>query len=225
MPHFHACRALPTAVPSMWNYLTVSTIDAISPNRSLVQWACIVHPIQAARFRKLEAVAPALLQQWERLAARPSCQQSDPGTPAYGDLPTGVCSASSGHTHHSPFQRRGRMMGGRIVTLLIALWLVVGPPNGALAQDRESGSMGVWVARVDGSEPTLIAPGAFTPDWSPDGQQISSAASSPEGMGLFVSAPDGTATTPILSDPALWPLASRWSPDGSLIAFSGGEGR
>jgi hypothetical protein len=62
------------------------------------------------------------------------------------------------------------MMRGRFVILLIALWLIVGLPHGTLAQDAESGSMGIWVARVDGSEPTLIAPGAFTPDWSPDGQ-------------------------------------------------------
>jgi Tol biopolymer transport system component len=115
------------------------------------------------------------------------------------------------------------MMRGRFVILLIALWLIVGLPHGALAQDAASEPSGVWVARVDGSEPTLIAPGAFLPDWSPDGQQIAFAAYSSEGMGLVASAPDGTAATPILSDPALWPLAPRWSPDGSLVAFSGSE--
>jgi TolB protein len=95
--------------------------------------------------------------------------------------------------------------------------------QGVVAQEVASESSGVWVARLDGSDPVLIAPGAFYPDWSSDGQHIAFAAFSDEGMGLFASAPDGTATTPILTDPEIWPLAARWSPDGSLVAFSGGQ--
>ena len=71
-----------------------------------------------------------------------------------------------------------------------------------LRQDAASEPSGVWVARLDGSDPVVIAPGAFYPDWSSDGQHIAFAANSDEGMGLFASAADGTARTPILSDPA-----------------------
>jgi Tol biopolymer transport system component len=111
-----------------------------------------------------------------------------------------------------------------VITTLVAQMLIGGLMNSARAQDAETESFGVWATRVDGSDSRLIAPGAFFPDWSPDGQHIAFAAFSAEGMGLFASAPDGTASVPILNDPAYWPLTPRWSPDGALIAFSGGAG-
>jgi sugar lactone lactonase YvrE len=42
-------------------------------------------------------------------------------------------------------------------------------------------------------------------------------------MGLFTAAPDGSDPVPLLDDPAIWALAPIWSPDGTLVAFSGAD--
>jgi Tol biopolymer transport system component len=102
------------------------------------------------------------------------------------------------------------------------------------------------VANADGSQPTTVVPGVIEPTgppypvWSPDGTKLafssrtepSSAASSCAGSGvqngdfctsrIFVAPVDGSGARQV-GDASMDARSPAWSPDGSTIAFGGGN--
>jgi Tol biopolymer transport system component len=86
---------------------------------------------------------------------------------------------------------------------------------------RKQGKGLLHILSADGAElqslaPTLDVQGSA--DWSPDGKWIVTGASDGSGAGLFKIPVDGGAPLRLLSGTGLNPV---WSPDGTLIVYSG----
>ena len=90
-------------------------------------------------------------------------------------------------------------------------------------------SVGIYIARADGSGVTLLVDGGVTPDWSPDGRQIAYAAGDRQGISVL-----GISVLDVQSvlngaDPASRTLVKAtfqqeypvWSPDGTRLLFAG----
>lgn len=109
---------------------------------------------------------------------------------------------------------------------------------------RNGANWDLMVADADGSHPLRVASGAYldtsTPEWSPDGTRIAySAPTNPTGAApscagfgtqngdfcysrIYLAMADGSGAHQI-GDPALDARSPSWSPDGTTIAFGGGN--
>ncbi len=91
-------------------------------------------------------------------------------------------------------------------------------------------ALGLYVANIDGSNPTLLVPSSFRLPgnyvedgvWSPDGTRIAFVSGGPdpwdgdEPPGVYVVKADGSVGVEGTASPAFFP---RWSPDGSTIVY------
>ena len=86
---------------------------------------------------------------------------------------------------------------------------------------RQGGKRRLRVITADGAESSAIAPEIDvegSPDWSPDGKWVVTGGNDGKGDGLFKIPTAGGATVRLASKVGRNPV---WSPDGSLIAYSG----
>jgi Tol biopolymer transport system component len=109
----------------------------------------------------------------------------------------------------------------------------------------DAGPWDIMVANADGTGAAAVAtgltrnPDSFGPDWSPDGSTIAfSARTVPTGQApctdtltlgefcssrIFIAATDGSTGAVLVGDPELDARSPTWSPDGTTIAFGGGD--
>lgn len=93
--------------------------------------------------------------------------------------------------------------------------------DGRLIAYQSSGSNdpSVYVVASRGGQPQLIARGAISPDWSPDGTKIIFGGYRPRQAGLYI-ADLVTARITQLSSGEAFERDPAWSPDGSSILFT-----
>jgi Tol biopolymer transport system component len=86
---------------------------------------------------------------------------------------------------------------------------------------RKDGKQTLRVMAADGSDPHALAPAVDvrgTASWSPDGKWIVTGGTDSKGQGLFKIPVDGGEPVRLVTGAALNPV---WSPDATLIAFTG----
>jgi Tol biopolymer transport system component/predicted Ser/Thr protein kinase len=86
---------------------------------------------------------------------------------------------------------------------------------------QRSGSMEIWVADADGSDPaqlTSLAQYSVVPEWSPDGRQIVFQSSGDPGTDLYVVGAEGGEARRLTDGPG-GALQPSWSADGRWIYF------
>lgn len=99
-------------------------------------------------------------------------------------------------------------------------------PSGKSGPDDTGVRWDVWSVPASGGEPTLVHSNAFGVDVSPTGDEISyTEALNVDGEykhgALFVARPDGSDAHKVADGPAAF---SRWSPDGSKLAYNVKDG-
>ena len=97
-------------------------------------------------------------------------------------------------------------------------------PNGemiAFTSDRD-GEYSVYLAKADGSLPTMLVERATRPAWSPDGGKIAYTARLDDNTDIWLITVPGGETTRLTSDPGV-DSEPAWSPDGTKIAFASGR--
>lgn len=92
--------------------------------------------------------------------------------------------------------------------------------DGAIAFSRPSG---IWTVDPDGANAELVIPDAFSPDWSPDGTQVTYVRFGPDFADVFVADADGSNEVRITS----WGenLTPTFSADGASVIWVRSGGR
>lgn len=91
---------------------------------------------------------------------------------------------------------------------------------------RETGTYDVWIANIDGSEPTRLTVGddvgdSYMPSWSPDGESIAFTSNRTGDFEVYSMPAAGGEATNLTQNPGAsdgWARA-QWSPDGSTIVY------
>lgn len=112
----------------------------------------------------------------------------------------------------------------------MSAWSPDGTRLAYVSLDPFAGGSALMIVDASGGQPRELAQGGTTPAWSPDGSRIAYVTYTNESLDpyaagveeLRVVEVDGGSSTTIGEASAFGP-PPRWSPDGALIAYAGGE--
>jgi serine/threonine protein kinase len=132
-------------------------------------------------------------------------------------------SGSSGSQQLTWFDRSGKAQGALGNPSYDFVSVEFSPDRKSVAVSRRDQDSGLWIYDVSRGRRTRVALGGDL-IWSPDGKTFVYSYSSTDGRGtvrrrLYRAAADGTSKPEVLLEGALG-LASSWSPDGAIVAYT-----